>query len=947
MLPRTAVVTERSRLVVLLFALLCFASGAVSLNYQIVWQRVLTQQIGIDTYSVTLIVSLFMAGLGIGGYLGARLLLRPRLNLVVTLAFVEGAMGIVGTFSVPIIQYFNGFLLRSGLNVEWSLLANFVLLLIPTILMGISTPLMVRLFSLIASPSVATAIGYSSNIVGAAAGTLVSGYVLVGTLGLTMTCVVMGLVDVAVALVFLAVGRQSGSSTGTSNLPITSDNSESDGSQQRSNRRLILLASFILGFVALGSEVAYFRLFTSYFGPTPYVFPTLLFAYLVNMAAGNFLAGVLFRSVAPLLRIATLGFLSVLATLLLQYGNAFALWIGIFPLEFVMDTSATDVRSNIYPIIRTILISVVLLLPVAFLSGILPILVSMLSADREDGGQSFASLYYVQTAGNVVGSLVVGFVLYAYVETIEILEILGLATAAAVTLLLVSRRAYRWLPAPLASIVVVLTLYNTDYFDSVLFPETSTDYIAPERVWDDPHGMVMAYPRGGGDTYAVMSGGRFYLTGLLGRKLDGTDQVLHSGVVGFPIAFNPEMKDVLFIGVGTAEELTAFERLPDANVELVELLPSVTQAVRELAYGPIREAIGRVNVYDMDGRRFLMRQQHSPYDYIHIGVHRATTAGAGNLFSREFMQMASLRLADRGIVSFVAYPAVVKAALEVFPEVIVLTEPGAVGIAYAFKDGAHFQAEWNGGLAQRFADVSARLSKPVGNVALSFGWSADSYVLPTRLLRTLLAEMKPATDDLLVTEYYLNQANEVSPGRSGIQRRIDLRVWDPVPGVEPMPWWRAGKQVADGNRDAAFEWSAPQTLVRTGGLPIDHAAGTWNPQMAAAGRQSWQWTVSDAISLSGTHAVASLEASNNGNGRWGLVAVCSDTARVIDGRYTYAEGRQKVLLAFATNGCTRLALNIGFEEIDGPGSTAAFTPHAVEVHNANDPLWRPGHSAAR
>jgi MFS family permease len=61
-----------------------FASGFASLVYQVVWQKVLSQLIGVDTYSVTLIVSLFMLGLGFGGIVGGALTRRVRRVAVCT-----------------------------------------------------------------------------------------------------------------------------------------------------------------------------------------------------------------------------------------------------------------------------------------------------------------------------------------------------------------------------------------------------------------------------------------------------------------------------------------------------------------------------------------------------------------------------------------------------------------------------------------------------------------------------------------------------------------------------------------------------------------------------------------------------------------------------------------------------------------------------------------------
>jgi hypothetical protein len=44
-----------------------FASGSAALIYQVAWQRILTQLVRVDAYSVTMIVAIFMLGLGLGG----------------------------------------------------------------------------------------------------------------------------------------------------------------------------------------------------------------------------------------------------------------------------------------------------------------------------------------------------------------------------------------------------------------------------------------------------------------------------------------------------------------------------------------------------------------------------------------------------------------------------------------------------------------------------------------------------------------------------------------------------------------------------------------------------------------------------------------------------------------------------------------------------------------
>src|SRR5437763_17160444 len=77
-----------------------FASGFAALLYQVVGQRLLVFFSGSDGYSITLIVTAFMAGLGIGnlagGYVADRL--SRRLHLIVFLA-AELAIMLFGILS--------------------------------------------------------------------------------------------------------------------------------------------------------------------------------------------------------------------------------------------------------------------------------------------------------------------------------------------------------------------------------------------------------------------------------------------------------------------------------------------------------------------------------------------------------------------------------------------------------------------------------------------------------------------------------------------------------------------------------------------------------------------------------------------------------------------------------------------------------------------------------
>jgi len=69
--------------------LLFFLSGFPALIYQIVWQRTLFAIYGVNVESVTIVVSAFMLGLGIGSFAGVYLTRNPRVPRLLLFCAVE------------------------------------------------------------------------------------------------------------------------------------------------------------------------------------------------------------------------------------------------------------------------------------------------------------------------------------------------------------------------------------------------------------------------------------------------------------------------------------------------------------------------------------------------------------------------------------------------------------------------------------------------------------------------------------------------------------------------------------------------------------------------------------------------------------------------------------------------------------------------------------------
>jgi len=198
-----------------LFFCCFFISGFAALLYQIIWVRQLEIMVGSSTLAATAVISSFMGGLAIGAALAARFI--PRLPSPVS-AFALAQLTI-GAFALafpfllshaqPVINYFYNN--NTGPYVLLVFSLGFILLLIPTSIMGSTFALMLKILNPEQSGGKEVAQIYAANTLGAAAGAVTTGFVLLGLYGLHITSLIGVFLNLFLAL-SMAVLQLSGKS---------------------------------------------------------------------------------------------------------------------------------------------------------------------------------------------------------------------------------------------------------------------------------------------------------------------------------------------------------------------------------------------------------------------------------------------------------------------------------------------------------------------------------------------------------------------------------------------------------------------------------------------------------------------------------------------------------------------------------------------------------------
>jgi len=824
-------------------------SGASALVYEVVWSRQLTTLFGATQYAVATVLTAFMGGLALGSFLIGRYadrLRRPLLFyglLEAGIGFAALAFPTALDLCEPIVGKFYAtggeetFFVFSLLRFAIA----FVLLMVPTTLMGATLPVMSRAVTRDARIGRSVGALYALNTAGAVLGVFVTGFFLLERFGVWHTTLIAVGLDVLVAVVSILVGL---------GLEVASSTKTAAAKREPLPRgaKLVLVTYFASGLVALACQVAWTR--SLLFGfeslkATTYSFTGMLTVFLLGLAIGSAaMQAVVDRLRNPVAVYAAIQFL-IGATVCLSVYMIRADLPIVFR-EFDLKTSGNlfywNAIGNV--MLRT---AAAIGVPTLLMGMAFPIVARVVVSSRSSLGADIGRLYAINTLGAIAGSFLGGFVLIPAVGiTVAIGSLAAISFASCIALVLSSTD----FPASRRALAAGLLATAAALFVGRIVVGGGARFFHPLTI-----GEKMAYYNEGPlATVSVIEDSRGWRTIYVDAiGVAGTDPVLQTDqktLAHVPMMLlGGEAESVLTVGFGAGGASWSYTLYPAIrNIHAIEIttnVPKAAPALTDANHGIVytEEQIGEfaktaspdvpppggvhpLSMYTVepapnfrtfdqryrlivDDARSYLRFADTTYDVIATDCTDLRYKSNANLYDLEYFNLCKERISDRGLVvvwmplagmSDEAFRIVVRTFAQVFPEMTVwyfANQPTHYCLFIGQKDGLKIDYE----AVKRAVEIPA-IRRDLDEIGLRDPAKlVASFVTDERGLRSYVGDGPLNTEDFPVIEFLSPRYGyDAKPIAENMGRLYDVQV-----PVEDLVVDRAHLDPADRERMARFQ----------------------------------------------------------------------------------------------------------------------------------------------
>ncbi|HEX6297694.1 MAG TPA: hypothetical protein VFZ74_14045 [Burkholderiales bacterium] len=636
------------------FYVLFTASGFAGLIYESIWTQYLRLFLGHAAYAQSLVLAVFMGGMAAGAAFCARRSTRLA-NPLAAYALVEAVVGLAALAFHPAFVALTDWSYASLLPAaggEWLALAAKLsvacLLILPqSVLLGMTFPLMsaglARAHPATAGESVAML--YFTNSFGAAAGVLVSGFVLIAWAGLPGTLHTAGALNLLIAAVVWLLSRPA------HHQPLGVEVRE----ENNSSAWLLLAVAFFTGLASFVYEISWIRMLSLVLGASTHSFELMLSTFILGLALGGLAVRRRADAADPARALAWVQLamaLAALATVPL-YDLSFLMMEGL------MRGLARSETGYLLFNVAGAAIAALVMLPATFCAGMtLPLLTAALLR-HGSGEAAIGQVYAANTLGAIAGVVLAvhaGLPLLGLKGTL----IAGSLIDAALGLLLlawfVPRRILSYAAAACALIFLSAALgfeLDANKMTAGVFRHGELAASREAEVLFKKDGKtatvhLVKYPEATSLRTNGKSDGSINLDPAGERGSDEITMVLTGAL---PLALAPGTKSAAVIGIGTGLTThTLLQSLSIERVETVEIEAAMAEASRGFTPRNSGAFVDPRSAILIDDAKSFFSTHSRRYDLIVSEPSNPWVSGVASLFTREFYRRIRGHLNPGGLL---------------------------------------------------------------------------------------------------------------------------------------------------------------------------------------------------------------------------------------------------------------------------------------------------------
>lgn len=614
------------------FYLLFFFSGAPALLYQIVWQRALFTIYGVNIESVTIIVAMFMLGLGLGSIAGGKVSTLPRIHALRIFGLFELSIAAFGAFSLRIFHAFAQF--SAGKSSLVTGAVTFVLLLLPTLLMGGTLPLLVAHLVKF-SGNVGKSVGslYAANTFGSGAACWFAASFLMKALGES------GVTYLAASLNLLVGATAVVCSLGAVTTEESMTRRECSAAEDAPRRRTVpmilgLCVSAAAGFVALGYEIIWYRIYSFASGGAAPTFAMLLAFYLIGIAYGSL---AVHDACGKKLKSDLNHTLSV-ASWVIAIGAVLAFLIE--PATALFTSSGSVLASLTFPLVS---------IAAALLGAVFPLISHAAIDPKDQAGKKISYLYLSNIIGSTAGSFLIGFVIMDHLSTRSVTTLLLLfSVIMSASLAMMVRPLNRSFLIMSSCACLLLVLLSKPLFahiyERLLLKSGYRSGLVFQDIVENRSGVIVV------DGKETVYGGGMYDGQFNTDPVSATNGIFRAYAIP---ALHSHPTQVFVIGLASgswAQVLANYSEVKDMTI--VEINPGYLPLIRKRPSVASLLNNPKVHIVIDDGRRWLIAHPGRKFDFILMNTTYNWRANTSNLLSVEFMQILRQHLLPGGVAYY-------------------------------------------------------------------------------------------------------------------------------------------------------------------------------------------------------------------------------------------------------------------------------------------------------